>query len=428
MSNYNQSTNALHAGYNPSENQGSRAVPVHQTSSYVFENNAHAKDLFALAKAGYIYTRLNNPTNDVLEQRIASLDGGIGAVSFTSGTSAISSTLLTLLRAGDHIVASQSLYGGTYNLLKVTLPRLDITTTFVDADNPENIQKAIQDNTRAVYIESIGNPKIDVLDYRAIADVAHANHLPFIVDNTLATPFLLKPIDFGADLVIYSLTKFLGGHGKALGGAVVDAGKFDWSNGKFPEFTEPSAGYHGLVYWDALAAASFLAKLRVEGLRDLGGSLSPHNASEILLGIETAALRLKQHSSSALKVAEYLESHPAIESVNYAGLKSSPYNALSQTYLPKGQSGVLSFRLKGGFDAAEVVVDNIELFSHLANVGDSRSLIIHPSGTTHSQLTEQEQAQSGIYPNLIRLSIGLEDPEDIIQALEKALQKTQVTV
>lgn len=428
MSNYNQSTNALHAGYNPSENQGSRAVPVHQTSSYVFENNAHAKDLFALAKAGYIYTRLNNPTNDVLEQRIASLDGGIGAVSFTSGTSAISSTLLTLLRAGDHIVASQSLYGGTYNLLKVTLPRLGITTTFVDADNPENIQKAIQDNTRAVYIESIGNPKIDVLDYRAIADVAHANHLPFIVDNTLATPFLLKPIDFGADLVIYSLTKFLGGHGKALGGAVVDAGKFDWSNGKFPEFTEPSAGYHGLVYWDALAAASFLAKLRVEGLRDLGGSLSPHNASEILLGIETAALRLKQHSSSALKVAEYLESHPAIESVNYAGLKSSPYNALSQTYLPKGQSGVLSFRLKGGFDAAEVVVDNIELFSHLANVGDSRSLIIHPSGTTHSQLTEQEQAQSGIYPNLIRLSIGLEDPEDIIQALEKALQKTQVTV
>jgi len=428
MSNFNQNTNALHAGYNPSESKGSRAVPVHQTSSYVFENNQHARDLFSLAKSGYIYTRLNNPTNDVLEQRIASLDGGIGAVSFTSGTSAISSTLLTLLKAGDHIVASQSLYGGTYNLLKVTLPRLGITTTFVDADNPENIQAAVKENTRAVYIESIGNPKIDVLDYKAIADVAHANSLPLIVDNTVATPFLLKPIDFGADIVIYSLTKFLGGHGKALGGIVVDAGKFNWANGKFPEFTEPSAGYHGLVYWDALAEASFLAKLRIEGLRDLGGSLSPHNASELLLGIETASLRLQQHSNSALKVAKYLEQHEAVDSVNYAGLESSPYKALSDTYLPNGQSGVLSFRLKGGYEAAETIVDQIELFSHLANIGDSRSLIIHPAGTTHSQLTEQEQASTGIYPNLLRLSIGLEDPQDIIQALERVLEKVVATV
>lgn len=421
MSTKGNNTKALHAGYTPKDHQGSRAVPIYQTTSYVYRNNEHAANLFSLKELGYIYTRLNNPTNDVLEQRVNALDGGIGGLSFASGSSAIATTILTLLKSGDHIVASNSLYGGTYNLLKVTLSRLGITTTFVDPTDVKNFDKAVKSNTRLVYAETIGNPKIDVLDYKAIADVAHSHKVPFFIDNTVATPFLFKPIDYGADLVAYSLTKFLGGHGKGLGGLVVDSGKFDWTSGKFPEFTEPSAGYHGLKYSEVLGEAAAIFKLRLEGSRDLGGALSPYNASEILLGIETAALRLEKHSQNALKVAEYLEKHPKVDFVRYPGLKNSPYYSLAQKYLPKGQSGVLSFGLKGGFDAADTLVDSTELFSILANIGDSRSLIIHPAGTTHQQLSEQEQKDTGVLPNLVRLSVGLEDIDDILADLDKAL-------
>ena len=415
------STNALHAGHDVSANGGTRAVPIYQTTSYVFKDSDHAANLFSLAEPGFIYTRLNNPTNDILEQRLAALEGGIAAVVTASGTAAISTTLLTLLKAGDHIVASSSLYGGTYNLLSVTLPRLGITTTFVDPSNSENFSKAIKENTRAVFVESLGNPKLDVLDLQAISKVAKENKVPFIVDNTVATSALVKPIEHGADLVIHSLTKYIGGNGTSLGGVIIDAGKFNWANGKFPEFTEPSPGYHGLVYHEALKEAAFIAKVRIEGLRDLGAALSPFNAFQIIQGLETLEIRIKKHSENALAIAKWLQQKEEVSWVNYPGLESSEYYDLAKKYLPKGQSGVVTFGVKGGYEAAKVLVDETKLFSLLANIGDTKSLIIHPASTTHQQLNDEQQESSGVTKDLVRLSVGLEDLEDIKADLEQAL-------
>ncbi len=423
MSTYKFSTNTLHAGHNPALTCGTRAVPIYQTTSYVFKDTKHAADLFSLQDTGFIYTRLNNPTNDILEQRLTALDGGIGSAVFASGTSAIATALLTLLKTGDHIVASASLYGGTYNLLSVTLPRLGIYTTFVDADQPKNFQKAIQDNTRAVFIESIGNPKLDVLDIRSISHIARKNGIPLIVDNTLATPYLLRPIEQGANMVVYSLTKYIGGQGNSLGGAVIDAGNFDWKNGKFPEFTEPSAGYHGLVYSEALGPAAYIAKIRLEGLRDLGGALSPFNAFQILQGLETLPLRIIKHSQNALFLARWLEKQEEVSWVNYPGLKTSKYHRLAKEYLPEGQSGIVTFGLKGGYDAAQKLVDSVKIFSLLANIGDTKSLIIHPASTTHQQLSDADQLKTGVSKDLIRLSVGLEDIEDLQQDLKNAFKK-----
>ncbi|PKP29006.1 MAG: O-acetylhomoserine aminocarboxypropyltransferase [Bacteroidetes bacterium HGW-Bacteroidetes-18] len=413
MSTQKFSTQALHAGHDVTKNAGTRAVPIYQTTSYVFHNSEHAANLFGLAEAGFIYTRLNNPTNDILEQRLAALEGGIGAVVTASGTAAIATALLVLLKAGDHIVASNSLYGGTYNLFKVTLPRLGITTTFVDPSNPENFTKATQENTRAFFAESLGNPKLDILDLKAISAEAKANKVPFIVDNTVATPYLLNPIAHGANIVIHSLTKYISGNGTSLGGAIIDAGSFDWTSGKFPEFTEPSAGYHGLVYHEALGNAAFIAKVRVEGLRDYGAALSPFNAFQIIQGLETLPIRIKKHSENALALAEWLENQQEVSWVNYPGLKSSKYYDLGQKYLPEGQSGVVTFGLKGGFEAAKTVADETKLFSLLANIGDTKSLIIHPASTTHQQLSDDEQLATGVSKDLIRLSVGIEDIEDL---------------
>ena len=426
MSTNKFATNALHAGHDTTKNAGTRAVPIYQTTSYVFNNSDHAANLFGLAEAGFIYTRLNNPTNDILEQRLAKLEGGIGAVVTASGTAAISTALLTLLKAGDHIVASNSLYGGTYNLLNVTLPRLGITTTFVDPSNPENFLSAAQENTRVFFAESLGNPKLDVLDLKAISKAAQTYKVPFIVDNTVATPFLLNPIEHGANIVIHSLTKYIGGNGTSLGGVIIDAGNFDWSNGKFPEFTEPSAGYHGLKYYEVLGAASFIAKVRIEGLRDLGASLSPFNAFQIIQGLETLAIRIKKHSENALELAKWLQKRPEVAWVNYPGLISSKYYDLAQEYLPEGQSGIVTFGLKGGYEAAKKVADETQFFSLLANIGDTKSLIIHPASTTHQQLSEQQQITTGVTKDLIRLSVGLEDIEDLKADLQGVFEKLPV--
>lgn len=415
-------TNALHAGHDVTQNAGTRAVPIYQTTSYVFNDAEHAADLFGLAQPGYIYTRLNNPTNDVLEQRLAALEGGIAAVVTASGTSALATALLVLLQSGDHIVASNSLYGGTYNLLNVTLPRLGITTTFVDPSDPENFTKAAQQNTRVFFAESLGNPKLDVLDIKAIADQAQAFKVPFIVDNTVPSPFLLNPIQHGANIVIHSLTKYISGNGTSLGGAIIDAGTFDWSSGKFPEFTQPSPGYHGLVYHEALGAAAFIAKVRIEGLRDFGGALSPFNAFQIIQGLETLPLRIQKHSENALALAQWLEQQEEVAWVNYPGLESSRYYDLAQRYLPKGQSGIVTFGLKGGFDAARQVADQTKVFSLLANIGDTKSLIIHPTSTTHQQLSDEQQIATGVTKDLIRLSVGLEDLEDLKADLQAVFE------
>ncbi len=421
------STQVLHAGHDTTQTSGTRAVPIYQSSSYVFNDTEHAANLFSLKELGFIYTRLNNPTNDILQQRLAAIEGGIGAVVFASGTSAISTGLLTLLKAGDHIVASSSLYGGTFTLLNVTLPRLGITTTFVDASNPESFKEAVQDNTRAFFVESLGNPKLDVLDLEAIAEHSKAAGVPFIVDNTVASPALLNPIKHGANLVIHSLTKYIGGQGSSLGGAIIDAGTFDWTNGKFPEFTEPSEGYHGLVDSEVLGAAAFTFKLILEGLRDFGGALSPFNAFQIIQGLETLPVRIRQHSENALELAQWLEGREEVAWVNYPGLESSKYSDLAKKYLPKGQSGLVTFGLKGGFEAAKEVTDATKIFSLLANIGDTKSLIIHPASTTHQQLNEEQQASSGVTQDLIRLSVGIENIEDLKQDLEEAF-KTISTV
>lgn len=422
MSNLSRSTNALHAGHDTTLTGGTRAVPIYQTSSYVFKDTEHAANLFGLKEFGFIYTRLNNPTNDILEKRLASVEGGLGAAVFASGTSAIASTFLTLFKAGDHIVSSSSLYGGTFNLLNVTLPRLGINTSFVNASNLNDFQKEIKENTKAIYIESLGNPKLDVLDIEAISKIAHENNIPLIVDNTVASPALLNPIKYGANIIIHSLTKYIGGQGNSLGGVVIDAGTFDWTNGKFPEFTEPSKGYHGLKYSEALGDIAFIVKLRLEGLRDFGGALSPYNAFQIIQGLETLEVRIKQHSKNALELAKWLENQNEVSWVNYPGLESSPYKALSDKYLPHGQSGIVTFGLKDGFEAAQKVTDATKLFSLLANIGDTKSLIIHPASTTHQQLSSDDQLLAGVSPDLIRLSVGLEDIEDLKNDLLQAFR------
>ena len=422
MSTQKFATNALHAGHDTAQNGGTRAVPIYQSTAYVFNDSDHAANLFALAETGNIYTRINNPTNDVLEQRLAALEGGIAAVVTASGTSAIATSLLTLLKAGDHIVASSSLYGGTYNLLSVTLPRHGITTTFVDPSNPENFKTAAQENTRAFFIESLGNPKLDVLDVEAISKEAKAYKVPLIVDNTVATPYLLNPIAYGANIVIQSLTKYINGNGTALGGAIIDAGTFDWASGKFPEFTEPSPGYHGLVYNDVIGAASFIAKVRIEGLRDYGAALSPFNAFQIIQGLETLEIRIQKHSQNALELAQWLQKQEDVEWVNYPGLDSSPYKALADKYLPNGQSGIVTFGVKGGFEAAKTIADTTKLFSLLANIGDTKSLIIHPASTTHQQLDDAAQESTGVTKDLIRLSVGLENVDDLKSDLTEAFK------
>ena len=423
MSTQKFSTNALHAGHDVTQTAGTRAVPIYQTTSYVFNNSDHAANLFSLKELGFIYTRLNNPTNQILQERLATLEGGTGAVVFASGSAAIATGLLTLLKSGDHIVASSSLYGGTFNLLNVTLPRLGITTTFVDASDPDSFAEATQENTRAFFVESLGNPKLDVLDLEAISEHAKVARVPFIVDNTVATPALLNPIKHGANIVIHSLTKYIGGHGTSLGGAIIDAGTFDWSSGKFPEFTGPSAGYHGLVYHDVLGAASFTFKLILEGLRDFGGALSPTNAFQIIQGLETLELRIQQHSKNALASATWLEAQEEVLWVNYPGLASSKYKELADKYLPTGQSGLVTFGAKGGFEAAKAIADTTKIFSLLANIGDTKSLIIHPASTTHQQLSEEQQEAAGVTSDLIRLSVGLENIEDLKIDLKEAFSK-----
>jgi O-acetylhomoserine (thiol)-lyase len=400
-------------------------VPVHRTTSYVFKNTQHAANLFALKELGNIYTRLMNPTTDVLEQRVAQLEGGAAAVALASGTSAIFYSIITLAQAGDEIVSAGNLYGGTYTQFDAILPKLGITVKFVDPKDPANFQKAITAKTKALFIETIGNPVLDYTDVKAIADVAHKNGLPLIVDSTFTTPWLLRPIELGADIVVHSLTKWLGGHGSAIGGIIVDSGKFNWKGGHHPLFTEPDANYHGLKWAidlpAALAPIAFALRVRTVPLRNLGAAISPDNSWIFLQGIETLPVRMPRHCENALKVAEHLKNHPKISWVRYPGLKDDPTHALAARYLKNGFGGMVVFGIKGGYDAAVKVIDTIKLFSHLANVGDAKSLILHPASTSHSQLTEQQQREAGLTPDLIRLSIGLEHIDDLIGALDEAL-------
>lgn len=413
-------TSNLHHGYNPAENRTSIAVPLHNTAAYSFGTSEEAAKLFAGAKFGFIYSRLNNPTIEVLEERLAALEGGVGAVVTSSGTSAISTTLLTLLKPGDHIVASQSLYGGTFNLLNVTLRRYNIHTTFVDANDLSAVEAAIQENTKLVYTEVVGNPKLDYVDLEALAKVAHKHRLPLVVDNTV-TPLTSRPAEEGADIVIYSLTKYISGNGSVLGGAIIDTGNYDWSNGHFPEFIEPNPGYHGAIVSDLFGKLALLFRLRFEGLRDLGPCLSPSSAHQIINSLETLSLRYDGACRNAQAVAEFLEAHPLVEWVNYPGLKSSKYHDKAATKLKRGFGGIVTFGPKGGYEAGKKVADALKLFIIAANLGDSKSLAIHPASTTHQQLSSEAQLASGVTPDLIRLSIGLEHIEDIKADLEQAL-------
>lgn len=419
-------TQAIHSGQQLDPATFSRAVPIYQTSSFGFKDTEHAASLFNLSEQGYIYTRIVNPTTDVFEQRIAELEGGVGALGVASGQSATTFSILNIASAGDEIVSASSLYGGTYNLFSSTLPKLGITVKFVNADNPENFRSAITSKTKAIYAESVGNPQGNVLDIEAVADIAHEHEIPLIIDNTVPSPYLLRPIDFGADIVVHSATKFLGGHGTAIGGVIVDSGKFDWeASGKFPDLTTPDPSYHGLVYTEAAGEAAYITKARVQLLRDIGAALSPFNSFLLLQGVETLHLRLERHSENALKVAKFLEQHELVEWVNYAGLPSHPSYSLAQKYLPKGQGAILTFGVRGGKNAAAKLIDSVQLFSHLANIGDSKSLIIHPASTTHQQLTEDEQKASGVTPELIRLSVGTEAIEDLLEDLDYALKASK---
>lgn len=419
---YKFETLAVHAGQEPDPTTGSRAVPIYQTTSYVFEDAEHAADLFALRKFGNVYTRIMNPTTDVFEQRIAALEGGVGALAVSSGQTAVSYAIFTIAEAGDDIVAASSLYGGTYNLFQHTLPKLGITVKFVDPADPENFRKAIGPKTKAVFGEIIGNPKGDVLDVEAVADIAHEAGVPLIVDNTFASPALCRPIDWGADIVVHSATKFLGGHGTSIGGVIVDSGKFDWTNGRFPALSTPDPSYHGLSFVEAFGPAAFIIKARVHVLRDLGGAVSPFNSFLFLQGLETLHLRMERHTENAQKVAEFLADHPLVSWVNYPGLSDHPSYELAQKYLPKGPGSIFAFGIKGGHEAGRRFIDNVKLFSLLANVGDAKSLVIHPASTTHQQLTEEEQLAAGVSPDLIRLSIGIEHVDDIIADLDQALR------
>jgi len=415
-------TLAVHAGQSPDPATGARAVPIYQTTSYEFQNADHAGRLFALKEFGNIYTRIMNPTTDVFEKRVAALEGGVAGLATASGQAAETLTLTTLASAGEEIISTTSLYGGTYNLFHYTFPRLGITVRFVDADDFEGLRAAINDKTRAIYTETLGNPKLDVVDIERIAAIAHEHKLPLVIDNTSVSPALVRPIEWGADIVVNSATKFLGGHGTTIGGVIVDAGKFDWAaSGRFKEFTEPDPSYHGLRYTEAFGPLAFILKARVQGLRDTGAALSPFNAFLLLQGIETLHLRLERHSENALAVARHLEQHPGVEWVNYPGLESSKYYERAKKYLPTGQGALVTFGIKGGLEAGRKLIDAIKLFSHVANIGDAKSLIIHPASTTHQQLSAGEQKDTGVTPELVRLSVGIEDVRDIIADLEQAI-------
>lgn len=420
------STTSLHAGQKADPATGSRTVPIYQTTSYVFRDADHAAALFGLSELGNIYTRLMNPTSDVLEQRIAALEGGTGALAVASGQAAITYALLSITRLGDEIVAANNLYGGTYTLLKYTFAKLGRTVIFVDSQDPEAFRKAITPKTRAIYAETLGNPKLDVPDFRTIADIAHEAGIPLVVDNTSAVG-LVKPIEHGADIVVHSGTKFIGGHGNSIGGLIVDSGNFNWGNGKFPEFSEPDPSYHGLVYWDVfkdfagLGNVAFIFKIRLSLLRDMGAAISPFNSFLLLQGFETLPLRIRQHSENGLAVAKFLKAHPKVAWVNYPGLPDNPAHELATKYLKGGYGALLGFGVKGGVEEGKKVINALQLFSHVANIGDSKSLVIHPASTTHQQLSPEQQLATGVTPDYIRLSIGIENVEDIIEDLDQAL-------
>ena len=419
------STTAVQGAFDPEQHAGAMAVPVYLTSAYHFPTADDAAEIFNLSKPGYIYTRLNNPTTDVLERRLAEMDGGVAACTFASGTAALFSTLLCLMRAGDHIVSSSSIYGGTHTMLAIRLPRIGMESTIVETEDPADFEKAICPNTKAIFLEALPNPQLNLLDIEAIAEIAHRHGIPLIVDNTVATPALLRPIDHGADIVTYSLTKYMQGHGTTMGGAVIDSGRFDWrASGRFPEFTNPDPAYHGMIYAD-LGQAALAIKLRTEGLRDIGACLSPFSAFEILQGLETLQLRMERHSQTALAFAHYLEAHPQVEWVLYPGLESSRHYALAQKYLPKGQSGLMSFGIRGGYEAAKRFVDNVRIFRLVANIGDVKSIVTHPASTTHQQLSNEEKEAAGVFDNLIRVSVGLEDFDDLREDFEQAFEKAK---
>lgn len=430
-STYKPETIALHGGQKPDPTTNSRAVPIYQTTSYVFNDTAHAARLFGLQEFGNIYTRIMNPTTDVFEQRVAQLEGGTGALATASGQAAETLALLNIARAGDEILSSASLYGGTYNLFSNTFPRMGIEVKFVDPKDPANFRKALTKKTKAVFAETVGNPKLDTLDFAAVSKIAHDAGIPLVVDNTMPTPFLMRPFDHGADIVIHSATKFIGGHGTSIGGIVVDSGKFDWGNGNFPEFTSPDPSYHGLKFWEVfgnfpgLGNVAFIIKLRVTLLRDLGPALSPFNAFQFLQGLETLHLRMERHSTNALAVARFLEKHPNVSWVNFPGLATHPSYALAKKYHHRDLYGaILGFGIKGGMEAGKKFIDHLKLFSHLANIGDAKSLVIHPASTTHQQLTKEEQLATGVTEDFVRLSVGIENIDDITGDLDQALRKS----
>ncbi|HTS70057.1 MAG TPA: homocysteine synthase [Terriglobia bacterium] len=418
-------TLALHGGQKPDAATGARAVPIYQTSSFVFKDTTHAANLFALKEFGNIYTRIMNPTWDVLEQRVAALEGGVAGLVTSSGQAAETLAILNIARSGDQIVSSASLYGGTYNLFHYTLPKLGIGAAFVDPSDPENFKRAITPKTRLVYAETLGNPKNDMLDIEAVAKIAHDAGVPLMIDNTVATPYLCRPIEWGADIIVHSMTKFLGGHGNSIGGIIVDSGKFNWANGRFPELVEPDPSYHNLKFVEAFGPLAYILKVRVQLLRDIGAALSPFNAFLILQGVETLSLRVQRHCDNALKVAQFLEKHPAVSWVNYPGLPSHPAHALAKKYMQHGYGAILGFGIKGGMQAGIKFINAVGLLSHLANLGDAKTLVIHPASTTHQQLTREEQEATGVTEDFIRLSVGIETVDDIIADIDQALAASQ---
>lgn len=422
--NFQFETLQIHAGQEVDPTTNSRAVPIYQTTSYTFDSVEHGANLFALKEPGNIYTRIMNPTTDVLEKRVAALEGGIGALAVASGSAAITYSILNIAESGDEIVSASTLYGGTYNLFASTLPRYGITTHFVNPDNPENFRSAITEKTKAIFLETIGNPGINLIDIEKVAAIAHENHIPLIIDNTFGTPYLIKPIEFGADIVVHSATKFLGGHGTSIGGIIVDAGNFDWEkSGKFKGFTEPDQSYNGIRYAQDVGAAAYITKARVQLLRDTGACISPFNAFLLLQGIETLSLRVERHVSNTQKVVEFLSAHPQVAWVNYPSIKGSKYYELAQKYLPKGAGSIFTFGIKGGVEEGKRFIESLQIFSHLANVADAKSLVIHPASTTHSQLKGEDLLKAGVSPEMIRLSIGIENADDLIADLQSALEK-----
>jgi O-acetylhomoserine (thiol)-lyase len=420
-------TRSLHAGYDPDPTTGARAVPIYQTTSYVFQDSNDAAQLFALQKFGNIYTRIMNPTQDVLEKRVASLENGAAGLAVSSGQSAQFLAISSLMQPGDHMVSASTLYGGTYTQFDVTFRRFGYDVTFVEPDDPENFRRAITPKTKLLYGETISNPRGNVLDIEAVAKIAHEHNIPLMIDNTFATPYLCRPIDFGCDIVVHSLTKFMGGHGNSIGGVIVDAGRFDWSKGNFPMINGPNPAYHGMKLGEIFGPVAFIIKARVDGLRDLGPCMSPFNAFLFLQGIETLGMRMDRHVENTIAVARHLEQHPLVSWVKYPSLPSSPYFKIAQKYVPKGAGAVFSFGLKGGYDAGRRLIDSVKLFSHLANVGDGRSLIIHPPSTTHQQLSADQQRAAGVEPEMVRLSVGLEDIEDILWDLDQALEASSAS-